>query len=156
MGWLTLVVSLVALALAFVAITTDSKQTRTYVSIAVAITVALSFAGILLYISHIESTSGELSFWSKSWRYVIAGSLALTLGATLALTLSAEGKLNVGYTIHSTDTLATLTVNRGKTVNQTVTLNKTVSRTVTVNHTTNRTVTLNRTIYVNSTLPPTR
>jgi hypothetical protein len=159
-GSVTLVVSVVAVALALVAVATDSKDTRTYVSIAVAITVALSLAGILFYLAHVDSRPGELSFWSRSWRYAVASSLALTLGATLALTLSAEGQLNVGYTIHRTDTVATLTVdhtvNRGTTVNRTVTLKNTVSRTVTVNHTTNRTVKLNRTVYVTNKLPPTR
>jgi hypothetical protein len=153
-GSVSLVASGVAVAFALVALSTDSKETRTYLSIAVAIAVAISFAWALLYVSRLEARSVELSTWSRSWRYLAIGSVVLTAGATMALTLSAEGQLNVGYTIHSTDTLAT--INSVTTVNHAVTLNKTIRQTVTINHTTSRTVRLSRTVYVTNMLPPTR
>jgi hypothetical protein len=161
-GWGALFVSVVAIVLASLAIATESRHARTYVSVAVAVTVLASFAAVLIYIARVEAHlyrqgEGALSVLSRSWRFVTALSLALALGVTLALTLSAEGALNLGIEGERGPTGKTGPAGQP---GHTVTLHQTISvdRTVTINKTAtiDHTVTLNRTVYVAPTLPPTR
>jgi hypothetical protein len=165
-GRCALFVSLVAIVLASVAITTGSRHARTYVNIAVAVTVLASFAAVLMYVTRLETRlpqageGGAPRVLSLSWRSIAALSLTLALGATLALTLGAEGLLKLGVEGERGEPGPmgepgvpgqpghTVTLHQTTTVDRTVTIDKTA--------TIDRTVTLNRTIYLTPTLPPTR